>query len=251
MVELQKAAENGFNLSDEPRCQPGDQSSERWMRQLVNQVIKAQEEERKRVSRELHDEAGQALTVLKISLEFILLELTERHVDPLLCRRMKDALELCESTMAGIRLMAHNLRPGGLDDLGLNLTLDGLCRDFAERTHLWIVYAGVELPILTDTVVICLYRFLQEGLTNVAKHACATNVRVHLYYENNNIRLAIEDDGKGFKYQPDLHLVTQSNGIGLLGLKERLSSVGGYLEIVSKVGEGTRLTAVVPYKEAG
>ncbi len=217
------------------------------LRQLSLQVIKAQEEERKRVSRELHDDAGQALTILKVSLELIHTRLLESQVDPPICKRLSEAIGLCESTMAHIRMLAHGLRPAALDDLGLNMTLDGFCQDFTERTQISIVYEGVETPPLEDAAEICLYRCLQEGLTNVAKHACATQVLVRLNYDESHVRLLIEDNGRGTEKSSQ----EPKKGIGLLGLHERLASLGGQLEIVSYPGKGTCLSVKVSRREAG
>ena len=222
-------------------------------RQLARQVITAQEEERHRVSRELHDEAGQALTVLKLSLEEILAGLPKGNEMKInnreLCQNLSKAVSLCETTMGQIRLLAHDLRPAGLDDLGLNLTLEGYCQDFADRTHLPILYSGVEPPELSDAAVICLYRFLQEGLTNVAKHAHARQVLVSLRYEAGNVILSIKDNGEGFDQLTDLILSHSSKGIGLLGLQERLESLGGWMSIHSQPDEGTHLVAILPLEE--
>jgi len=221
------------------------------LRQLTHQVIMAQEEERRRVSRELHDEAGQALTVLKVSLELIRADLLESQAEAMLCKRLDEAVGLCESTMTRIRMLAHDLRPAALDDLGLNLTLEGFCRDFSERTQLSIFYAGVETPALMGSAEICLYRCLQEGLTNVAKHACATQVLVRLHYDENSVRLVIEDNGRGFDQLAENLLKSHKEGIGILGLQERLVSLGGRLEINSQAGKGACLSVIVPRAETG
>jgi PAS domain S-box-containing protein len=230
------------------------------LRQLAQQVISAQEEERHRVSRELHDEAGQALTALKVSLEMVVADLPAGEIPSnntnasrlsALHYRLCQALALCESTMEQVRQLAHDLRPAALDDLGLSLTLEGFCRDFADRTHLSIVYHGEEVPSPASAADICLYRFLQEGLTNAAKHSQASQVRVTLRGENDLVSLAIQDDGKGFDQQAVLSLPGCAKGIGLLGLQERIESLGGRLEIDSQPGQGARLVASLPWAEAG
>jgi signal transduction histidine kinase len=220
------------------------------LRKFANQIIRAQEDERRRVSRELHDEAGQALTLLKVSLELILSDLNENQVDLKITNQVVEALRLCEGTMTTIRMLAHNLRPGALDDLGLNLTLDGLCHDFIDRTHLAISYDGDEVPVVDDAIQICLFRFLQEGLTNVVKHAQATKVRVRLAYSGDFIHLVIVDNGTGFIRTSEFTAPGTTQGIGLLGLKERLAEVQGRLVLTSEPGKGTCLTAIVPYSLA-
>ena len=216
-------------------------------RHLAQQVVLAQEEERYRVSRELHDEAGQALTALKVSLEIILSGLPTKNGDVQLRQSLEKALALCETTSAQIRSLAHDLRPAALDDLGLDLALEGFCRDFAERTNLSISYTGKDIT-LSDAAGTCFYRFLQEGLTNVARHACAQQVQVMLCHEADIVTLTIKDNGKGFEVRPELFHANPAQGIGLLGMMERLESLGGQLEIVSTPGNGTQLTAILPWQ---
>jgi signal transduction histidine kinase len=219
-------------------------------RQLAHKIITAQEEERHRVSRELHDEAGQALTVLKLSLEELISNGDLEALTGPLQEKLREAVALCETTMDHIRLLAHDLRPAGLDDLGLNLTLEGYCQDFSERARLPISYSGVEPPELGADSVICLYRFLQEGLTNVAKHASAKHIHVSLRHDGHQVCLQIEDDGRGFDLSSNMSASpNQVRGIGLLGLQERLDSLGGTLSLSTTPGSGTRLTAVLPISD--
>jgi signal transduction histidine kinase len=219
-------------------------ASREQLRQLTQQIVSAQEEERQRLSRALHDEAGQALTALKISLELIQQDLAIES--GLLRQRLNDAAALVTTTVEQIRLLAQDLRPPSLDTVGLCPTLEGFCRDFAQRTGLSIDYLDRELPLLPDPVNICLYRFLQEALTNVAKHARADQVRVALRYDTETVRLSVEDDGQGFDEQARLSIAGWPMGIGLLGMQERLESLGGRLEIESQPSQGTRLVAHLP-----
>jgi signal transduction histidine kinase len=148
-----------------------------------------------------------------------------------------------------VRTLAHDLRPGALDDLGLNLALQGFCRDFAERTKSPIHYTGVEVAILSEAMELCLYRFLQEGLNNIAKHATATCVWVNLSTQDKTVTLSLEDNGKGFDTHAVLFATGHIQGIGLLGIDERLQSLGGSLNISSTLGEGTVLVASIPLQE--
>ncbi|MDH4137268.1 MAG: PAS domain-containing protein, partial [Anaerolineae bacterium] len=214
------------------------------LRRLAEQIVSAQEDERQRLSHALHDEAGQALTALGISLELIREDLPVEF--GLLRQRIGDAAALADATMEQIRLLAQDLRPPALDAVGLNPTLEAFCRDFARRTQLSIDYLGLELPMLPEAVNICLYRFLQEALTNVAKHACASQVCVALRYDAETVSLSVEDDGRGFDRQARLSVLGWPMGIGLLGMQERLESLGGRLEIESQPGQGTRLVAHLP-----
>jgi signal transduction histidine kinase len=217
------------------------------LRLLARQVISVQEQERRRVSRELHDEAGQALTALKISLELMLADLPDQAAS--LRERIQESVMLTDDTMERIRLLARDLRPPALDAVGLGPTLEDVCRDFGERTQLFIDYASGELPALPDAVSICLYRVLQEALTNVAKHAHARRVQVALERDADLISLSVQDDGQGFDPQAILSPVGRPAGIGLLGMQDRLELLGGGLEIDSQPDRGTRLFAYVPWEE--
>jgi signal transduction histidine kinase len=148
--------------------------------------------------------------------------------------------------MEQLRLLAQDLRPPALDTVGLNPTLKSFCGDFAERTRISIAYLGLELPMLPEAVNTCLYRFLQEALTNVAKHARANRVWVALRYDAAAVSLSVEDDGQGFDGQARMSQRCWPMGIGLLGMQERLESLGGRLEIRSRPGQGTCLVAHLP-----
>jgi len=219
-------------------------TSREQLRQLAQQIVSDQEEERRRWSRALHDEAGQALTALKVSLELIEADLPVEFDS--LRRRISDAAVLATTTMEQIRLLAQDLHPPALDAVGLNPALESYCRDFAERTGLSIDYLGLELPALPEAFNTCLYRFLQEALTNVVKHARAYHVRIALRHDAETVNLSVEDDGQGFDRQVWLSVSGWPMGIGLLGMQERLESLGGRLEIASRPGQGTRLVAHLP-----
>ncbi len=227
------------------------------LRWLTRQVVAQEEEERHRVSRELHDEAGQALTALKISLSLIQSEMPHATGEGAgqLNHRLADAVDLTDTTMEKIRLLARGLRPPELDAVGLNGTLGGYCSEFARRTDLPIQYTGVEIPNLTDAVNISFYRVLQEALTNAAKHARASSVKVKLSRRRRMVRLSVEDNGQGFNPRAQMrqaksHDFPQSGGIGLLGMQERFELLGGRLDVKSRLGMGTRLVAQAPTEES-
>jgi signal transduction histidine kinase len=212
---------------------------------LAKQVVYAQEDERKRLSRELHDEAGQALTALKLRLELLRADLP---MDTEMLRsNLAEAIALTESTKERVRLLAHDLRPPALDTVGLNLTLEALCRDISQRTPLRARYTGCEeVKDLSDAVNICLYRVLQEALTNVVKHAWAQTIDVRLVRDGATVTLSVADDGRGFTEPPARQPPEQQGGIGLLGMSERLELLGGSLHLHSSPGQGLRLTATLP-----
>jgi signal transduction histidine kinase len=218
--------------------------SREQLRQLAKQVVSAQEDERQRVSRELHDEAGQALTALKISLQLIQNDLPAEFGG--LRERLNEATSLVDSTLQEIRLLAQALRPPSLDALhNINPTLEVFCREFRRRTQLAINYVGAELPALSEEANVCLYRFLQEALTNVAKHGRARRIWVVLQRDGDDVRLSVEDDGIGLQPGREMGSVALL-GIGMLGMQERLELLGGRLEVDSQPGEGTRVTAHLP-----
>ena len=218
------------------------------LRWLTMQVVAEEEEQRHRVSRELHDEAGQALTALKISLNLILAEIPA-GAGPLSIR-LADAVELTDDTMEKIRLLARDLRPPELDAVGLNATLASYCSEFARRTGLAIHYTGTETPGLSDAVSISFYRFLQEALTNAAKHAQAASVKVKLRRRSGAVQLSVEDDGRGFAPHPKGNDAPHDAGIGLLGMRERFELLGGSLHVTSRPGKGARLIAQAPAEES-
>ena len=215
------------------------------LKELTRKVVLAQEEERHRISRELHDEAGQALTALAISLKLYYADLPDNQLD--VKKKLSDAIALVTTTMDQIRLLAQDLRPQVLDTLGLNNALEGYCRVFSHRTHIEVQYQGTEVPLLPDSTAISLYRYLQEALTNVAKHSQAKRVEVSLWLDGETLTLKVQDHGVGFTVVSSKKTgsLNGANGIGLLGMKERVEMVGGILEIHSTPGEGVTLVARV------
>ena len=211
---------------------------------LTQEVVAAQENERMRISRELHDEAGQALIALKMSLQFIEKEMPLEL--ELLHRRVAEAISVTDSTMEGIRILARGLRPPALDAVGLNDALNGLCVEFSKVSEIPIDYSGHDIHLLPNTVNICLYRILQEALANAAKHANANKIVVRLKSNPNEVELSVADDGNGFIVREDGLGVVKPDGIGLLGMKERIEGTGGRLQIESQLDGGTRLSARIP-----
>lgn len=218
------------------------------LRRLALELVNAQEAERRRIARELHDEAGQALTALQFMLKGVRLDLGDDSQLPEFLaaqRQLDQAIALVDQTMVQMRLLAHDLHPAALDDLGLNPTLKGFCRDFEKHTRLPVAYNGVDVADLPEGVGISLYRFLQEALTNVARHAQATRVDVCMENEGDAVRLSVTDDGRGFDVTQALGREAVPSGIGLRGMQERIEALGGMLLISSQPGAGASVTAVV------
>ncbi|MBN1814796.1 MAG: sensor histidine kinase [Anaerolineae bacterium] len=222
-------------------------TAQEGLRRLAREVIVTQEKERTRLSRVLHDQAGQALIALKVHLELIKEDLPPELA--LLRQRMTDAIALTDETMEEIRTLARNLRPPALDAVGLGPALEGLCQDVAHRTGLDIDYSAMGQAAMSEEVSICLYRCLQEALTNVVKHATASQVSVALRCTERLARLSVEDDGRGFDSEARLSAAGWAMGIGLAGLQDRVDALGGQLEICSRPGEGTRIEVTIPVCE--
>jgi PAS domain S-box-containing protein len=210
-------------------------ASQAQLRTMANEIVRAQEDERRRISRELHDEAGQALISLKYNLDTIAGEIPIKYQGS--HRKLTDSVNLIDQTMDMIRNLSHSLRPPVMDIGGLNLSLRELCWDFSQRTKLQIEYQGQDIPGLPDEIGISLYRFVQETMVNILKHAEATKVNIRLKLENGNLLLSVADNGKG------MNKSLASDGIGLMGIGERIDLLGGHLEIHSKPGRGVHLIA--------
>jgi signal transduction histidine kinase len=187
---------------------------------------------------------GQVLTVLKIGLELLLQEDLPPDM-PWIKQQIIEAVELADSMIGQMRILAYDLRPPALDTLGLDSALERFCRDFAQRTKLVVEYSGTKLPRLPETISMTFYRLLQEALTNVVRHAQAQKVQVALNVDGQKLTLLVNDDGKGFDMYNTLSASARSQGMGLLGMRERVELLGGSLEIETKIGQGTRLCASI------
>jgi len=192
------------------------------LEQLTHLLLRAQEEERKRIARDLHDEAGQILTALKIELDL---------------DGKSGAAQLVGQALNQVRDIGNLLRPSTLDDFGLLPSLRSLVDDFGRRYRIEAKFeAPASLPALTTEADVAVYRVIQEALTNVARHASAHAVRVLLAVEQATIRLSVEDDGVGVAGRPVPRL-------GLLGIQERMAALNGRVEVTSSRGAGFRLEA--------
>jgi two-component system sensor histidine kinase UhpB len=215
-------------------------------RQRAAQIINAQEEERKRVARELHDETSQVLTSLLISLAL----LEESITSPEARERISETRQLAHQTLRAIRSLSIDLRPSALDDLGLLPAVRWYIKEYQQKSGIKVEYQADGLKErLTSEVETVIYRIVQEALTNVARHAHAQNVNVHLKEKNNAIEVMIQDDGRGFDVQHLLNTkpgLGQERGWGLVGMFERAQLLEGTLEIDSRPGKGTTIHALIP-----
>jgi len=210
------------------------------LRHMAERVVAAQEEERQRISRELHDDLGQALTTHLLALR----NLQEDLSIPVetMFERLQALHDQSYEIFVKIRRLAQDLRPPVLDALGLKLAMQTYCAEFTRRTHLPVIFeADPSLPVLPDIYNITLYRVLQEALTNIIKHAQASQAWVDLSVEEDIINLTIQDNGRGIPEEK-----VDSNGIGLASMRERMLIAGGKLNISSRPKRGTILSAQFP-----
>lgn len=206
-------------------------------RETLRRVVDAQERERRRIARELHDDTGQALTSVLIGLR-----LAEESDDLETARStLRELRETVTASIRDLRSLAVELRPTALDDFGLEPALERLADTFGRRTGLVIDLRVAGLDVrLGEQLETALYRVVQEGLTNIAKHAGATRVTVSVHGHDHMVSLTIEDDGRGFEVSgPAL-------GLGLVSMRERAELLGGSLRVQSTPGEGTTLAVEVP-----
>lgn len=214
-------------------------------RQRATLILNAQEEERKRVARELHDETSQVLTSLLISLAILEESITSETARS----RITETRQLAHQTLRAIRSLSLDLRPSALDDLGLLPALRWYIKEYQQKFSIDIEFqsSGLKerLPTEMETA---LYRIVQEALTNAARHGQASQVRVTLIDDGQIIRTTIADNGKGFD-SDKLQKVPgagQERGWGLVGMHERANLLGGTLEISSQAGKGTTIRASIP-----
>ncbi|HHY27373.1 MAG TPA: HAMP domain-containing protein [Desulfitobacterium dehalogenans] len=213
--------------------------------QLLEKVMTAQEEERKRISRELHDETSQALTSLMVSLKVLEAETSISSVG----EQAQEMRQVVSQTLDEVHHMARELRPSVLDDMGLIPALGRYIRDYQEKYGIEVDFhaSGFDGQRLTAAAEVALYRIIQEALTNVAKYAQADSVSVVLDWRDHWVTAIVEDDGLGFDVE---NVITgPSHGLGLFGMRERASLLGGSLKIESKPGTGTTVYIKIPIQD--
>jgi signal transduction histidine kinase len=213
------------------------------LQNLAASLVTAQENERKRISLELHDQAGQSLTALKLNLSLIHDELPSQS--EALRNQIHEANMLTDTIMSNLRTLAHDLRPPSIDAIGLSQTLRDYCRKLARQTGIEIVYSAPEHIDLPSHIGLSLYRSIQEALTNIIKHANSSHVDIIFEISDEFAKVDIKDDGCGFSL-PDLERLQSLGGIGLLGIRDRIEAIGGFLEIHTLPGRGTRIHLFVP-----
>ncbi len=215
------------------------------LRHLARQILLTQEEERKQISRELHDEIAQTLAGINVYLAALKAEATGSVNG--LGRNIARTQRLVEKSVNIVHRFARELRPTVLDDMGLIPALHSFMKGFAKRTHIKIhftAFAGVEQMNNTKRTV--LYRVAQAALNNVSQHAHASRVKVSLQKFPGAVRMEINDDGKSFQVERVL-LAKRNKRLGLVGMRERVEMVGGSFSVESAPGKGTTVRAQIPF----
>lgn len=211
---------------------------------LLQKVISAQEEERKRIARELHDETSQSLTSLMVGLKIVQSASNMEEVG----ERTAELRSLIEKTLEGVHDLALELRPSILDDLGLVAAVRKHMRDYSRKSDIRMDLhtRGLENRRLPPEIETALYRIVQEGLSNVVKHASAEKVDVVLEHRGSSVVAKIEDDGRGFNVDQVMNSRKEERRLGLFGMYERASLVGGALTLKSRPGHGTTVFIEIP-----
>ncbi len=212
---------------------------EKLRRQLIDGMISAQEDERKRIARELHDSTSQSLTSLKVGLRSLekICDRPETH------EHVSDLRQVLDHTLDEVHSLAVQLRPAALDDLGLSAALERYLTDWQEQYRLNVDFVihtpDCRLPEFVETAI---YRIIQEGLTNVYRHAEAQSISVLVERRKHDVITVIEDDGKGY----DIDHVNSGSRLGLVGMRERAELLGGELTIETIASKGTSLFIRIP-----
>ena len=217
-----------------------DITERKWAEKALHRLNEMLEEEAKRIARALHDEAGQLLATVHIALAEV-----ARELPPPVRKRLQEVRGLLNQIEGQLRHLSHELRPTILDDLGLCPALEFLAQGVSTRTGLLITVKGSTEGRLPLSIETALYRIVQEALTNISKHARATRVRIQFQRAARRIRCVVRDDGIGFDV-PSVLDRKGEQGLGLIGIRERLNALGGTLQITSAPGRGTELLITVP-----
>lgn len=215
------------------------------LERLSQRMVEQHEEERRRLSLSLHDETAQVFAAVKMQLGIV-----RERVDPTLGVLVDRALSLVDDGLRGVRNITNDLRPALLDDLGLLPALRSLVADFRERHALPITFDEPDaLPVLSDEAEVALFRAVQEALSNVARHAAGASVHVTLSTPRERVRLVIEDAGPGFAGDAVLRRAAARGHLGIVGMRERITALGGRLEVRSSEDAGVRLEIELPISE--
>jgi signal transduction histidine kinase len=227
-----------LELRKRRRAESLSRASERAAQELSGRLIHTQEEERRRIARDLHDDFNQRLALLSVEIDML-----GRNASATSSARFRQLGEHARELSSDVHRLAYQLHPAKLDQLGLVAAVGGLCRDLSEKSGLRVDFTHENIPRdLAADVVLCGYRVIQESLQNIVRHSGASEALVELAARNGNFHLVVSDTGKGF----DLAATRSVGGLGLLSMRERVRLVQGRLDIRSEPGRGTRVELTIP-----
>jgi len=221
-----------------------EQHNREDLERLSARLVDVQEQERRALARELHDEIGQALTAVKMDIGRAL----RAEVDPRVRSALEDARDISEDALRSVRDMSQLLHPSVLDDFGLPPTLTTYLRNFSQRAGIRAQLAETMEARLAPVIEVCVYRIVQEALSNVAQHSGATACTVSLSSGGGLLRLVVEDNGRGVA--PAANPLAAGGGLGLIGMRERAQALGGSFTIGDRAGGGTVLAVTLPLSVA-
>ena len=238
----------GFSVDISERKQAEEKlrESEQNLRALASQLITAQERERERIARGLHDELGQSLLVLKLQAGHIKKSLEKEQTD--IRKECQDMTRQLDRLVDEVRRLARNLSPTMVRDLGLSSALNRLIEEFTLHYEVQTDIHRIEVmnELFSREAQINIYRIFQEALTNIGKYAQASRLTIAMQREDGQVAFMVADNGRGFKVDEVLGGDPSCRGLGLMAMKERVRMMGGTLEIKSEEGKGTRITFIIP-----
>ena len=235
---------NVVDITKRKEVETALRTSERELRLLSSQLMSAQENERKRIARELHDSIGQSLGAIKFSLENFLIQMSGDGTRPE-AKLLGDVIPLTQKAIEEVRRIVMDLRPSTLDDLGILPTISWFCRRFQTIYSEIKIDSAIEIEErdVPDALKTAVYRVIQEGLNNIAKHSGASLVHLSFKRRDDRMELVIEDNGMGFDFKKAVSGENPERGFGLTSMKERTELSGGNFHMASTKGEGTRIEA--------
>ena len=229
------------DISDRKQAEKDLRNSHAQLRELSSHMENVREEERRKMAREIHDELGQALTVLKMDIKWLSHHLTDDK------NQIEDKLDAIsdriDATVHTVQRVSSELRPGILDDLGVSAAIEWQANEIRDRVNIsFDIVSTPEDIILDATSSITLFRIFQETLTNIVRHSGATQVEVILNQDQENTTMTVQDDGRGISRQQ----VSDPASLGLIGMRERVSNIDGLFELSSEPGKGTTISISIP-----
>jgi len=235
-------------MAERKKAEEALKESEKQLRSLSSQILTAQETERKRISRELHDELGQSLTVMKLRLNFIERNLLSDQTE--LKQECENGVHYINLVIEDVRRVSRDLSPAILEDVGLSAALRWVVNNFAKGYNIKVALDMIDIDsFLPQDSYAVVYRTVQEALTNIGKHSQARNVSSAISLVDSSVLFSIQDDGIGFDERLAALESMKEKGLGLATMKGRAQMAGGTLTVRRREGEGTRITLSIPMKQ--